>query len=144
MKTLLRPFTRSGTNNKLIPTHHLNNLARHSYFHRLPSLWNATTIILSEVNQMKGFSKIERMVSNNFSSCNSDQLKNIAKKVWDRDKHTNVCVHTHIHTHIHMHVHTNNYMYEHIHMCTCVHIYTHMHTNYPDKCSVKKHQECIS
>ena len=32
---------RSGANNKLIPTHHLNNLARYSYFHRLPSLWNA-------------------------------------------------------------------------------------------------------
>ena len=30
--------TRSGASNKLIPTHHLNNLAHHSYFHRLPSL----------------------------------------------------------------------------------------------------------
>ena len=36
--------TRSGANNKLIPTHHLNNLARHSYFHRLPSLWNAMPV----------------------------------------------------------------------------------------------------
>ena len=33
--------TRSGTKNKLIPTHHLNNLAHHSYFRCLPSLWNA-------------------------------------------------------------------------------------------------------
>ena len=29
--------TRSGANNKLIPPHHLNKLARHSYFHCLPS-----------------------------------------------------------------------------------------------------------
>ena len=36
--------TRSGANNKLIPTHHLNNLARHSYFHRLPSLWNTMPV----------------------------------------------------------------------------------------------------
>ena len=31
--------TRSGTSNKLIPTHHLNNLSRHSYFHRLPAVF---------------------------------------------------------------------------------------------------------
>ena len=37
--------TRSGTSNKLIPTHHLNNLSGHSYFHRLPSLWNAMPVI---------------------------------------------------------------------------------------------------
>ena len=37
--------TRSGANNKLIPSHHLNNLARHSYFHRLPSLWNAMPVL---------------------------------------------------------------------------------------------------
>ena len=30
---------------KLIPTHHLNNLAHHFYFHRLPSLWNAMSVI---------------------------------------------------------------------------------------------------
>ena len=30
--------TRSGTSNKLTPTHHLNNSSWHSYFHRLPSL----------------------------------------------------------------------------------------------------------
>ena len=30
---------------KLIPAHHLNNLARHFYFHRLPSLWNAMSVI---------------------------------------------------------------------------------------------------
>ena len=37
--------TRSGASNKLIPTHHLNNLSRHSYFHRLSSLWNAMPVI---------------------------------------------------------------------------------------------------
>ena len=36
--------TRSGANNKLIPPHHLNNTSRHSYFHRLPSLWNAMPV----------------------------------------------------------------------------------------------------
>ena len=42
--------TRSGANNKLIPTHHLNNLARHSYFYRLPSLWNAMPVF--DLNNM--------------------------------------------------------------------------------------------
>ena len=36
--------TRSGANNKLIPLHYLNNTSRHSYFHRLPSLWNAMPV----------------------------------------------------------------------------------------------------
>jgi len=30
--------TRSGTSNKLIIPHRLNNTSRHSYFHRLPAL----------------------------------------------------------------------------------------------------------
>jgi len=33
--------TRSGASNKLVNTHHLNNISRHFYFHRLPALWNA-------------------------------------------------------------------------------------------------------
>lgn len=33
--------TRSGANNKLVHPHHLNNMSRHTYFHRLPLLWNA-------------------------------------------------------------------------------------------------------
>jgi len=39
--------TRSGSNNKLIhPYHmHLNNISRHSYFHRLPLLWNAMSVL---------------------------------------------------------------------------------------------------
>ena len=37
--------TRSGTSNKLIHPRHLNNTSRHSYFHRLPSIWNAMPII---------------------------------------------------------------------------------------------------
>ena len=37
--------TRSGTSNKLIIPHHLNNVSRHSYFHRLPTLWNAMPIL---------------------------------------------------------------------------------------------------
>ena len=32
--------TRSGASNKLIIPRHLNNISRHSYFHRLPTLWN--------------------------------------------------------------------------------------------------------
>ena len=53
------------------------------------------TIMLSKVYQMKEFSnqiKIERKVNNYFSSYNSEQLKSIAKEVWDRDTHT--CTHT--------------------------------------------------
>ena len=36
--------SRSGANNKLIPPRHLNNISQHSYFHRLPSLWNAMPV----------------------------------------------------------------------------------------------------
>ena len=36
--------TRSGTSNKMIIPHHLNNISRHSYFHRLSALWNALPI----------------------------------------------------------------------------------------------------
>ena len=75
------------------------------------------TISLSEVYHMEGFSnwiKTERMVNNYFSSCNSEQLENIAKKVWERD------------THKHAHMHT----------------YMHMHTNLLDKSNVKKNQAC--
>ena len=37
--------TRSGTSNKMIIPRHINNISRHSYFHRLPALWNALPII---------------------------------------------------------------------------------------------------
>ena len=37
--------TRSGASNKLLIPQHLNNTAGHSYFHRLPSLWNAMPIM---------------------------------------------------------------------------------------------------
>ena len=33
--------TRSGASNKLIPPRHINNISHHSYFHRLPYLWNS-------------------------------------------------------------------------------------------------------
>ena len=33
--------TRSGTSNKLKPPYHINNTSRHSYFHRIPYLWNS-------------------------------------------------------------------------------------------------------
>ena len=38
--------TRSDTSNKLTPTHHLNNLSLHSYFYRLPSLWNTMPVLI--------------------------------------------------------------------------------------------------
>ena len=37
--------TRSGSSNKLLLPQHFNNISRHSYFHRLPSLWNAIPIL---------------------------------------------------------------------------------------------------
>ena len=37
--------TRSGASNKPLLPQHLNNISRHSYFHRLPSLWNAMPIL---------------------------------------------------------------------------------------------------
>ena len=71
--------------------------------------------------------KIEGMVSYYFSSCNSEQLKNI-KSGTGTHTHT---PHTHVYT---QHTHT----YTHVHM----HKYTHMHTNYLDKSNVKKNQVC--
>ena len=38
-------FSSANTSNKLIIPHHLNNVSRHSYFHRLPTLWNAMPIL---------------------------------------------------------------------------------------------------
>ena len=37
--------TRSGASYKLLIPQHLNNTAQHSYFHHLPSLWNAMPIM---------------------------------------------------------------------------------------------------
>ena len=37
--------TRSSVSNKLIHPRHLNNVSCHSYFHRLPLLWNAMPVI---------------------------------------------------------------------------------------------------
>ena len=37
--------TRSSASNKLVIPHHLNNISRHSYFHWLPTLWNAMPIL---------------------------------------------------------------------------------------------------
>ena len=37
--------TISGSSNKLLLPQHLNNILQHSYFHRLPFLWNAIPIL---------------------------------------------------------------------------------------------------
>ena len=37
--------TRYATSNKFTYPQHLNNQSRHSYFHRLPGLWNAIPIL---------------------------------------------------------------------------------------------------
>ena len=36
---------RSSASNKLIHPHHVNKVSHHSYFHRLPALWNTMPII---------------------------------------------------------------------------------------------------
>ena len=37
--------TRSSASNKLVFPRHFNNISRHSFFHRLPTLWNAMPIL---------------------------------------------------------------------------------------------------
>ena len=58
--------TRSGASNKLIPTHHLNNLSRHSYFHRLPSLWNAMPVIDLNMSFAQLKSKLKKYLWDHF------------------------------------------------------------------------------
>ena len=58
--------TRSGASNKLIPTHHLNNLAHHSYFHHLPSLWNAMPVIDLNMSFALLKSKLKRYLWDHF------------------------------------------------------------------------------
>ena len=58
--------TRSGASNKLIPTHHLNNLSRHSYFHRLPSLWNAMPVIDLNMSFPQLKSKLKKYLWDHF------------------------------------------------------------------------------
>ena len=58
--------TRSGACNKLLIPQHLNNTARHSYFHRLPSLWNAVPIIDLNVSIDVLKSKLKSFLWNHF------------------------------------------------------------------------------
>ena len=57
---------RSGANNKLILPHHLNNSSRHSYFHRLPSLWNSMPIFGLDMTFNKLKSKLEQYLCEHF------------------------------------------------------------------------------
>ena len=58
--------TRSGASNKLILIHHLNNLSRHSYFHRLPSLWNAMPVIDLNMSFSQLKSKLKKYLWDHF------------------------------------------------------------------------------
>ena len=58
--------TRSGASNKLVIPQHLNNTARHSYFHRLPSLWNAMPIIDINTSYTTLKSKLKSFLWNYF------------------------------------------------------------------------------
>ena len=60
-------ITRSGSSNKLTHLHHhLNNQSKHTYFHRLPSPWNAIPVI--DLNQpfVMIKSKLKKHFWNNF------------------------------------------------------------------------------
>jgi len=58
--------TRSGSSNKLIHQTHLNNISRHSYFHRLPNLWNALPIIDLDQSFQVIKSKLKKYLWNHF------------------------------------------------------------------------------
>ena len=58
--------TRSGASNKLILPHHQNNISRHSYFHRLPLLWNAMPIFDMSMSFYILKSKLKRFMWEHF------------------------------------------------------------------------------
>ena len=60
--------TRSGASNKLTLPHHLNNMSRHSYFHRLPTLWNAMPIIDLNLSFSVLKAKLKRYLWDHFLS----------------------------------------------------------------------------
>ena len=58
--------TRSSSSNKLLLPQHLNNTSRHSYFHRLPSLWNAIPILDLNMSVYLLKSKLRSYLWNHF------------------------------------------------------------------------------
>ena len=58
--------TRSGTSNKMIIPRHINNISRHSYFHRLPALWNALPIFNLNLSFVQLKSKLKAFLWNHF------------------------------------------------------------------------------
>jgi len=58
--------TRFGTSNKMITSRHINNISRHSYFHRLPALWNALPIINLNLSFVQLKSKLKAFLWNHF------------------------------------------------------------------------------
>ena len=67
--------TRAGASNKLLIPQHLNNTARHSYFHRLPSLWNAMPIMDINTSYSTLKSKLKSFLWNHFLT-NFDESNN--------------------------------------------------------------------
>ena len=70
-------ITRSGASNKLLIPQHLNNTARHSYFHRLPyaSLWNAMPIMGINLSYTTFKYKLKTFLWNHFLN-NFDENNN--------------------------------------------------------------------
>jgi len=58
--------TRSGASNKLLIPQHLNNTTRNSYFHRLPSLWNAMPIMDINLSYITLKHKLKSFLWNHF------------------------------------------------------------------------------
>jgi len=58
--------TRSGASNKLIISCHQNNISRHSYFHRLPTLWNVMPIFNLDLPSHLLKSKLKDFLWNHF------------------------------------------------------------------------------
>ena len=67
--------TRAGASNKLLILQHLNNTARHSYIHRLPSLWNAMPIMDINTSYSTLKSKLKSFLWNHFLT-NFDESNN--------------------------------------------------------------------
>ena len=85
---------------------------------------------------------IDRMVSNYFSSCNTEQLK---ISLWRSGTGTHTQTQTHTHTRARTHTHTHT----HTHTCTHTQAHTHAHTHIPThayqlpgQSIVKKSQVC--
>ena len=111
--------TRSGASNKLILPHHQNNVSRHSYFHRLPLLWNALPILDMSMSFYILKSKLKRFMWEHFlanfdanNNCTLHYLCPCSIDVINRNP-------LHLTLTIYYNYHTICYVNSYVYICVC-------------------------